>query len=263
MPGSLPEFMTLNDFSIFQSDVRRKNRFFWTQETKDFLAAVASTMDSRVHQLDAGCVFFRAQIGYGERRIATNELDEFVMTAEPFAESRMSPCSDRANEGRANVKGIPIFYAALDEITAISEVRPLVSELVTVAEFETTRELRLVDCSQNFQGENYKFHQFMSHGRKKTAPDQVTLERMAWHEIDEAFSQPFSRNDDLAEYIPTQILSDLFRQQKMDGLGFKSSLRTGGHNIAIFDIGATRMVSSEVVRVSEIDLKIQVGPFYF
>ena len=59
----------------------------------------------------------------------------------------MMPLPDRANEGRVNPKGIPCLYFSSDRDTAMTETRPWIGSLVSVAQFVMLRELTVVDWS--------------------------------------------------------------------------------------------------------------------
>ena len=68
------------------------------------------------------------------------------------SDSDLYPCNDmgkppirKAVPGRANPKGISYLYLASDIDTAISEIRPTFNDFITVAEFECTNDLNLID----------------------------------------------------------------------------------------------------------------------
>ncbi|WP_424666577.1 RES family NAD+ phosphorylase [Candidatus Binatus sp.] len=59
----------------------------------------------------------------------------------------MVPLSDRAREGRVNPKGIPCLYLATHKDTALSEVRPGKGSLISVAQFQTCRDLTIINVT--------------------------------------------------------------------------------------------------------------------
>jgi len=65
----------------------------------------------------------------------------------PFPYARMKPLSDSATEGRANPKGIPCLYVATDKETAMSEVRPWLGAILSVAIFKLPKDLKIIDFS--------------------------------------------------------------------------------------------------------------------
>jgi RES domain-containing protein len=114
----------------------------------------------------------------------------------------MKPLRDRAVEGRVNPKGISFLYVATHKCTAVAEVRPWVDALASIAQLTTTRELRLMNCTTDD-------HQAITLYFKE--PDAQERERAVWRDIDCAFSHPVVVGDDVAHYVPTQIMAEVFR----------------------------------------------------
>lgn len=248
----MPNFKDTNDFARFRRHVSRDRRYLMNDESHEFLNCVAATMNSRLQELPVGTVVARAQIGNTERPIHFAGLTS--IQAAPFEESRMRPLKDSARAGRANPQGIPVLYCALDKQTAVAETRPWVSALVSVAHFETTRPMKIVNCVDNFRGKFFKIRQIL-------AKEPQSFEEHAWHDIDTAFSMPVSRDELLPDYVPTQILAELFRREGADGIGFRSAVCRDGYNLAVFDVDAFSLVSSEVVEVTEVKVTLSEGPF--
>ena len=53
-----------------------------------------------------------------------------------------------------------------------------------------------------------------------------------------SFSEPLERSDDVAEYIPTQVVAELFKREGYDGIAYKSAFGEKGYNICLFDVDA-------------------------
>jgi hypothetical protein len=121
----------------------------------------------------------------------------------------MFPRKDKTTEGRVNPKGIPCLYLATDPNTAMSEVRPGKTEPVTLAQCETVRSLKLVDCSSS--GKILIVDELHNEG-------QALMEELFWHNIDNAFSMPVNATDDLADYAPTQVIAEVFRRIGYNGI---------------------------------------------
>jgi RES domain. len=172
---------------------------------------------------------WRAQLGCSWRpEYYDNQyIDDFPA---PFGKSRMLPLPDRAREGRANPKGIPYLYCATHKETAMAEVRPWKDSFISLAQFETLRDLRIVDCAWG----NPK-RKFVLEGELPRAD----WNHAVWADIDGAFSVPVSPSDDLADYVPTQIIAEFFKVHGWDGLAYRSSLGEG-HNIALFELTCAR-----------------------
>ena len=173
-------------------------------------------------------------------------------TPHPFGFQRMLPLLDRATEGRVNPKGIPCIYFSLGKETAMSEVRPWIGSYISVAQFETVRELQLVDCSADDPWSAINYH---------TGCEEPTAEKRessVWGHMNLAFSEPVTRSDDLADYAPTQVLAEAFRDCGYDGITYESRLGEGGKNVALFKLDCARLVSRRLYRVDE--MKFEFTP---
>lgn len=130
--------------------------------------------------------------------------------------------------------GVPMFYAALDEQTALAEARdanPKATAL-SAGRFELRRPLLVVDLS--------------------TTPDVPSLfdedlGRLRWAFIflrffAEAISEPYVRDDRIhIEYVPTQVVTEWFRHrfdaerpEPIIGVMYRSSRHSPGVNVALF-----------------------------
>lgn len=133
-------------------------------------------------------------------------------------------------EGRANPKGVPVWYGALEELTAVKEMRPVGTTEITIATFAPRGEVRLVDCTFEIPPE-WKpslYEQLLTE-------DPELKERYVWSSIDRAFSTPVGRSDDVGSYAATQIIAELIRKEGFDGFGYRSSMNDGGFNVVVFD----------------------------
>jgi hypothetical protein len=159
----------------------------------------------------------------------------------------MIPLKNRALEGRANPKGISYLHLASDQKTAVAESRAGVGEAVSVGVFKVSRDLLVVDCS--VKAAEFPTFYFKEPSAKKRAI-------AVWSDIDRAFSQPVNRSDDAADYAPTQILAELFKQNGFDGILFRSSL-ADGHNLVLFDLDAARLTGCCLYQVTKFYLEFE------
>lgn len=109
----------------------------------------------------------------------------------------------------------------------MSEVRPWLGSLVSCAQFETTRLLEIVDLSVNHEA-SFKFY------FEEPAPSK--REKVVWTYIDLAFSEPMTSCDDADDYVPTQVIAELFKNEGLDGIAYKSKFGSDGYNIALFNL---------------------------
>ncbi|HEV7661640.1 MAG TPA: hypothetical protein VGO55_17505 [Allosphingosinicella sp.] len=98
-------FASWKSYWDFRREVARHRRFFLSEESRAFLAELARTAKARLGKIEAGKLFFRAQIAH--RESDDPDLDPEPWPAPP---KRMIPRSDGAHEGRANAKGIPSLH---------------------------------------------------------------------------------------------------------------------------------------------------------
>jgi RES domain len=147
----------------------------------------------------------------------------------------MKPRADRAFEGRASPKGIPVLYLATERDAAMLEVRPWLGSSVSIARLEAKRDLRVIDCSQGSAGAPL-WPKYLA-----AEPPPAERERSVWTDIDLGFAEPVDRSDDVADYAPTQIIAELFKREGYDGIKYRSALSDTAHNIALFDITAAEL----------------------
>lgn len=233
--------MSINTFSDIQAYLDFKNevslckRYLRSPGGEQFLRAVADTCKSRLRTIPENSVFWRAQVGH--EWVVDSEFGKRIRG--PHPEIRMKPLQDRAYEGRVNPKGIPCLYFATTREVAMSEVRPWIGSVVSVARFQTRRALLAVDCSV-FHGAT------IPHFEAPTAED---IEMTVWAHIDHAFSQPVTRSDNTAYYAATQILAEVFRSEGYEGIIYQSAFSAEGHNVALFDLDCADQIDSSLFEV--------------
>jgi len=253
-----PEFLQWDSYARFAKYVRRSGRYVWGNEEREFLGAVLSTVGDRGLEFKVGHPFYRAQIGVDVVDRTGDDGDWIGEDVWGYSSARMKPLADRAREGRANPAGIPALYVATSVETAVSEVRPWVGADVSVALCRLMRPLRLLDLTRG-HGRSSFAGPVLRHllGGRELTP--VEKEEAVWIDIDNAFSEPLTRSDDRADYAPTQILAELFRNAGFDGIGYKSQFgegggKRGGFNIAMFDPGAVEIVACAPWRVRSVNI---------
>lgn len=234
-------FKSCRSYWYFRHAVKNKSRFILDDESKDFLKAVENTCASRIKTISISDSLWRAQIGCDYMPLYQDDIhvDDLPI---PFAFERMKPLSNSASEGRANPKGIPYLYVATDKETAMSEVRPSLGAILSVGEFQPTRELKIIDFSVH-QG---KMKLFIKE------PDETKRAEAVWTDMDNAFSIPTINSDFHSDYVPTQIIAELIKSLGYDGIAYKSSL-SSGHNIALFDLEAATISECKIYKVNKVN----------
>jgi len=225
-------------FERFAREIGSRSRYVRSAESQRFLDAVAATSGARVRSVDAGTIYWRAQVGHGWQRDGAGGRK----VRGPHPRERMKPLSDRAYEGRVNPKGIPCLYFATSREVAISEVRPWLGSEVTVARFRTLSDMELVDCTS---------HEGVSGG------GAADIEKAVWAAIDRAFSRPVIETDNKAEYAATQAVAEVLRDRGFDGVIYRSAYAGEGRNVALFDLDAAEVVDQALFEICDISLEFQ------
>lgn len=235
------EFKSWRDYSKFAESTRSTNRYIRNRQSAAFLRTVLET-SVRFHETwPAGTLVFRAQLGNeSETEVDGDESLEIPI---PYSPERMLPLRNAAHEGRANPKGIPCVYVATSLDTAAAEVRPWIGSLVSVGQFELQRALRLVNLTVGEGGRLVIYF-------REPPPEQRAA--AVWSDIDRAFSRPVSVCDTTADYAPTQVIAELFRNAGIDGIAYRSALG-GGLNAALFDRDALRLRACMILEAASLN----------
>lgn len=172
--------------------------------------------------------FYRARI-HSPKQHSPYEVDEVG-----------APPSGVAASGRPNPEGIPYLYLAVSADTAIAEVRPWKSAVISVVRFKPKRVLRVARlmASDSVVGSS----EISEHGPGLVAG--LLLETLY-------LSIPAHRDDRYA-YLPTQYIASKFKEAGVDGLQYGSVLCEEGTNTAFFDPASCQCESVEVSEVSDV-----------
>lgn len=241
----MAEFKSDRSYRIFAQSVTRYNRYIRNQESEEFLSTLLKTSEGHKLLLTKDSRFWRAQLGHDWMPVYQDDeyIDDIPI---PFPPERMKPLNDRAREGRANPKGIPYLYGANRMETALSEVRPWIGSLISLAIFAIHKDLKIVD----FSTKDKALCHFLE------GPEPNKKEKTVWADIDRAFSKPVTVNDEVADYAPTQIIAELFKSKGLDGIAYSSSFAAGA-NITLFDIKSANLVNCSLYEVKDIAFDFQ------
>jgi hypothetical protein len=256
------EFASWQSYHRFARSVRHRRRYVWTDEENAFLATVRATIHDRDVDLPQGMLLHRAQRGVDWEMRTDGEGNEIGEEPCGYGRSRMKPRINQATEGRANSVGIPVLYLGTTIQTVISEVRPWVGAWVSVADFKVQRGLKALDLSQGHGQSSFSVVGFRHLGEKPLARE--VKEKAVWIDIDNAFSQPVTLSDDAADYVPTQILAELFRDAGYDAIVYKSQFEEKGFNVVLFDPGDADILNCAPYEVKSLEVSFkQSGDRWF
>lgn len=125
-----------------------------------------------------------------------------------------------SGEGRNNIAGESYLYVASDEQTACMEVRSIFGDLISLATFEVSEVLKIVDFASDKGFEKRK-----SKECNMSLAEFFSLLMMQ-------YTKPVKNKK---VYRATQMISDYIRKTGIDGIAYKSFLTPGGVNYTIFN----------------------------
>ena len=193
---------------------------------------------------DQKSVFWRA-------RIANNQNDREDIGKRPALELGAPPMRLRRS-GRMNSSGIRAFYAAFDTETTLSEIRPVVGDIVMVGKFELLRDVYVLDTT--------RFSAPIKDASVFNRSYEQRVNQWAFmQEFMEEIAKPISPHDTHLDYSPTQAVAEYlvhrhrFKRRGKDvfleGIIFNSAQNTGGKNIVLFGDAATSQLTEEEKRI--------------
>jgi hypothetical protein len=200
----------------FSRRIKHRARFFDDIARSQLAEILGEPESAEANQLPA------LEVGPGTRvpfiyRARRAESDHEVgrILEHPAAELG-PPQPEIATAGRMNPAGVSVFYGALSENTAISEVRPSVASLVVVGRFNPQRRLRLLDLSQIGIG----FTSSIFHPNYANRAARLRfLEGFQY-----LIARPIQPRDEQLEYIPTQAVAEYVANVlRFDGILYASA----------------------------------------
>lgn len=154
------------------------------------------------------------------------------------------PPKEQAKSGRANPEGIPYLYLANNLETAIAEVRPWIGVPITVAKFELTETVMVINFSS--------FHE-RSILDYLDEDVESSLNRLSFFlYLGEELSTPTSLEDSYLDYLPTQYLAEVIKNQGYQGIIYDSSLGNA-QNIVLFNQDCVEVESTELHVITHIN----------
>lgn len=198
---SIEDFRAAVDWLNYEQSLRETNRD--APSDPQYFADLIRGCLKCGYTLPVESTLFRSRIMPPEQQTDT----------EPFGVTEMgAPPRELASAGRLNPEGVSFLYSALEENTAVAEVRPWIMARLSVAKFLTTESIDVLDLT----GTRVDFD----------LPPSV---RFAAYMI----SRPVHR-DDASAYLGTQYLAQGLRSKGVKGLLYSSLLNPGGANLALF-----------------------------
>ncbi|WP_430883335.1 HEPN-associated N-terminal domain-containing protein [Fusibacter sp. JL216-2] len=195
-----------------------------------------------ITRLERGERFIRGRIHNSEESINTvSQLGPPPLRYAKYS-NRMSPA------------GIPMFYAALEQDTALAELAPEYdrNSIFTYGEFELIRDILVLDLTNIPRVPN-----IFDTSRNTQMEDIIFL-----HSLEDAITQSVIKDGrEHIEYVPTQVFTEFFRRkykyadENIDGIIYNSSRNSGGKCIVLF-IEGKNVIDAECEITSDSMLKL-------
>jgi RES domain len=232
------------DFTMADAWEEHRQKLIESGDPIDPFGLSPDSMSKAASTLTAGTVIYRARNGYNLIKV-----NKYFSKKEPYRGSEIgAPSASDMRPGRANRAGQVALYAADQGTTAVAEVRPARGFLVTVGEWRTKRDLRLLDL-------------FKERPAINPFTDTILADTVELYSLFDAFSldlsTPLDRGDDLTAYLPSQNLTDGVRAAGYDGIRYLSAMHPEGSNIVLFDPAVVEYVDSKLVTVTEVDVEFE------
>lgn len=220
---------------VEDEESERQERFTGEVPVGKILHEVGDLLDELglIREIEAGSILWRAQPHNTRRLMPTASAARLGTAPREFAKqpNRMSPA------------GIPMFYGAMDEPTAIAEVaRHNVKgdRFATLGEFVLSSAVGVVDFTR-LPAVPSLFHPEFGRYRREIA---------FLHEFVDTLSAPVTAGDEAIDYVPTQIMTEFFLRilkpasgRPITGIVYGSAVYPGGRS-NVLDIPTERCVSA-------------------
>jgi hypothetical protein len=137
----------------------------------------------------------------------------------------------KARSGRMSPEGVVALYCALEDETAIAELRPAIGDVTAVISLSFTRQLRLLNFARLERVLDAGWGAYLAEDYDRIRDTRVFLRKL--HDL---ISQPVAPGHE-ADYLITQTMAEYLshvHEPQFDGIMFKSVQRAGGTNVVIF-----------------------------
>lgn len=267
--GQLPLLFKIRDFAQttwlqFVLEVHAHSRFFSTL-TYDLLNDVFSFLENPETLEKVTVVFDPEQKGpFVRARLATT-IDELRQILAYPGDALGPPPPGMANAGRLNPAGVPVFYGASDQTTAITELRPQVGSLAATATFSVLRRVRLLDLTKvkSFADKLFDEEKNRFSPRFEKLRHQASFLRYFVRQM----KLPIGSNLTPEGYLDTQVISEFLSERYsniLDGIKFQS-VQSGEseefYNVALFNHACSLDRKSLTASGKPIKISLKASPF--
>lgn len=196
-------------WSHFENEIKYVNRFHSNLANDNILKVFFGNLSIN---LKKGVSFYRARISDSGKVISNDN-----MGAAP---------NGKATSGRLNASGIGYLYLCQKYEIAIAEIKGSLNDLCTVAKFETSQEIEVVDLSQITELSIFSFSD-----NKETYLMNYEILR----QLDSAMSKISGKDRSEVEYVPTEYISDLIKEAGFEGILYTSTIDGMTKDLVLFE----------------------------
>jgi RES domain-containing protein len=232
-----PDERLIFGWESFGEVVKHRRRYFFAdhrpyahEHDDDYIAPAAMLSAIGEALLESGLIR-RLASRTPVFRVRAHNADEHPRYA---AELGATPAGRTLSSARMSPAGVPLFYGALDEDTAIIEAHHANprAEAFTLARFELCQSIDAVDLA-----EPTDVPSLLDEEQRHLRAPKRFLRHFA-----NAVSEPFERDDRIhIEYVPTQVVTEWLRTRfdlggghSPHGILYRSARKPGGTNVAFF-----------------------------
>jgi hypothetical protein len=151
------------------------------------------------------------------------------------AELGPPPVDKCISANRMSPAGIPMFYGAFDEATALAETTKETDEFATIGKFKTLRDVKVLDLTR------LPIVPSIFDREKRDDRQPIFFMRDFLRDFTKLVDKNGSEH---IEYVPTQIVTEYFRhiyrhndKESLDGIIYPSSVSKGGKACVLFCTG--------------------------
>ena len=212
----------LSNWEIFCKNVKHKARYF---DHEQF--SVTKTLENFNEFFEQIVISDLEKDIFRARKIFSNQ-DKTNINTNPSKELGKVPV-EYAKNNRFSPVGISYGYFSFDNQTVLKETRCNLNDEVAIGKFQLNDGLKIIDFRQDTMTKKFLNYFSGSFNGKFYCIDHFIREFLT------DISRPISEDNQLLEYIPTQIMSEYIWSKGYDGFLFDSSVNTNGTNIVLFE----------------------------
>ncbi|ENH2535948.1 RES family NAD+ phosphorylase [Escherichia coli] len=239
---NMPLMSIINSYHPFIGKLSKKLAEVNYHEFEDELRDIIKDYgNSFAKIIEGGSVVYRARVGTAGYKKAHEDFNyEGKKIFVPYKNKEIGSVPPlKATAGRANRVGVSYLYCATDSYTAIAEVRPHPTDVVSLGKFSVSRALKVFDFSYP------NLLDFIENG--DTLLRMIPYAKMAG--IYNTATPPSLEG----RYSVSQLISDCIRKEGYDGIQFSSTVGEG-KNLVVFNPSYMEFIegSSTVIEIDKV-----------